>query len=135
MKNIFYPLILVLALSSCIALGKGSRKVKYDSYALIGDGNDNDSSFFMVYFKNKSDYPLIEPNLSVSVKDTSDKMFKKSLFYNDVDFEDVAAHTDFVVKVYAKDFYFTDEVGKIKLILDWTNKKGKNSFRRRIVYE
>lgn len=135
MKNVIYLLVFVLALSSCIAIGKGSHKVKYDSYALVGDGNDNDSSFFMVYFKNKSDYPLIDPNLSVNVKDTSNKMFKATLFYNDVDFDDVAAKTDFVVKVYAKDFYFTDEVGKIKLILDWTNKKGKNSFRRRIVYE
>lgn len=127
--------ILLLVLSSCIAMGKGSRKVKYDNYFLVGDGNDNDSSFFFVYFKNKSDYPLVNPDLSMTIKDTTNKMISKTLYSSYTTFADVPAHTDFYVKVYAEDFYFSDEVGKIKLLLSWTNKKGKNSFRRRIVYE
>lgn len=135
MKNVFCFAVFALVLTSCIAIGKGSHKVKYSSYALVGDGNDNDSSFFIVNFKNKSEYPLLEPNLMMTIKDTSGKMLKHTLFSNSVDFEDVQAHTDFSVKLYAKDFYFTDEVGKVKLLLDWTNKKGKTSFRRRIVYE
>ena len=135
MRNLFYLSFFLLVLTSCIALGKGSHKVKYSSYALVGDGNNNDSSFFIVHFKNKSEYPLLEPNLIMTIKDTSSKMLKHTLFSSSTDFEDVPAHTDFYVKVYAKDFYFTDEVGKIKLLLGWTNKKGKTSFRRRIVYE
>ena len=135
MKNLYYFAFFLLVLTSCIALGKGSHKVKYSSYALIGDGNNNDSSFFIVNFKNKSEYPLLEPNLVMTIKDTSSKMIKHSLFSNSATFDDVAAHTDFSVKLYAKDFYFTDEVGKVKLLLSWTNQKGKSSFRRRIVYE
>lgn len=135
MKNAFCILLLLLTLASCIALGKGSHKVKYSSYSLVGDGNDNDSSFFMVYFKNKSDYPLIEPMLTLTIKDTSNKTIQKTLFKESQTFPDIVAHTDFSVKIYAQDFYFSDEVGKLKLLLVWTNKKGKSSFRRRIVFE
>lgn len=126
---------MLLVLSACIAKGKGSRKVKYDGYYLSGDGNDNDSSFFYVSFKNKSDYPLIEPDLLMTVKDTSSKMISKTLFSSLVYFEDQAANSNFTVKVYAEDYTPSSEVGKIKFLLSWTNKKGRNSFRRRIVYE
>lgn len=138
MNKIVYILaffILAVSLSACIAMGKGSHKVKYDGYYLSGDGNDNDSAFFYVSFKNKSDYPLVEPNLMVTVKDTSDKTFKKTIWTGDTTFADQAANSNFTVKLYAEDFYFTDEVGKVKFFLSWTNKKGKGSFRRRIVYE
>jgi len=135
MKYLFGAAFVLLVLSACIAKGKGSRKVKYDGYYLSGDGNDNDSSFFYVSFKNKSDYPLIEPDLLMTVKDTSSKMISKTLFSSLVYFEDQAANSNFSVKVYAEDYTPSSEVGKIKFLLSWTNKKGRNSFRRRIVYE
>jgi hypothetical protein len=109
--------------------------VKYDGYYLTGDGNNDDSTFFMVSFKNKSDYPLVEPDLLMTIKDTTGKWLSGTMFSSLVYFEDQAAHSNFTVKVYAEGFTFSDEVGKIKFLLSWTNKKGKNSFRRRIVYE
>ena len=135
MKYCFAPFLLLLALSACIAKGKGSHKVKYDGYYLSGDGNDNDSNFFYVSFKNKSDYPLVKPDLLMTIKDTSNKMIAHTLFSSLVYFEDQAANSNFTVKVYAEDYTPSSEVGKIKFLLSWTNKKGRNSFRRRIVYE
>jgi hypothetical protein len=135
MKHLFIGSLIVFVLSACIAKGKGSHKVKYDGYYLTGDGNNDDSTFFMVSFKNKSDYPLVEPDLLMTIKDTTGKWLSGTMFSSLVYFEDQAAHSNFTVKVYAEGFTFSDEVGKIKFLLSWTNKKGKNSFRRRIVYE
>lgn len=133
--QVFLIAVFAILVSSCIGMGKGSRKVKYNGYYLGGDGNNNDSTFFYVSFKNKSDYPLLSPNLGITVKDTSSKMIKPIIWSGNVDFADQAANSEFTVKVYAEDYTETDEVGKIKFLLDWTNKKGKTSFRRRIVYE
>src|SRR6218665_3053382 len=132
MKYLCGSFLLLLVLSACIAKGKGSHKVKYSGYYLTGDGNDDDSTFFMVSFKNKSDYPLVKPDLMMTIKDTSSKMISKTLFSSVVYFEDQAANSDFTVKVYAEGFTFSSEVGKIKFLLSWTNPKGRISFRRRI---
>jgi hypothetical protein len=128
-------LLLFLVLTSCLHKGAQSKYVKCYGYSLIGDGNNNDSSFFRLSYENKSGSPLKEPFVRMVIKDTSDKLFKPILFSDSKNLPDVPAHTSFYVDFYARDFQFSNETGKAKLYLSWTNSKGKRSIRRKVEYD
>lgn len=134
MKFILLFLLSSFLLGACIKYGQGSKYVKFVDYQLVGDGNDNDSTFFEVHYKNKGDDTLKEPLCSMNVKDTVDKMVKNTLFYSSVNGADVMPHSDFYYYFYSENFNISSEVGKIKFLLVWTNDKNKDSFVRRIVY-
>lgn len=134
MKKLTLFISCLLLLVSCIKWGNGSKHVKYIDYQLVGDGNNNDSTFFEVHYQNKGDDTLKEPVCSMNVKDTVDKMIKNTLFYSSVNGADVMPHSDFYYYFYSEGFNISSEVGKIKFLLLWTNKKGKTSGHRRIVY-
>ncbi|MES2798634.1 MAG: hypothetical protein V4638_01340 [Bacteroidota bacterium] len=127
-------LLLLLIFTSCVKFGKGSKYVKYIDYQLVGDGNNNDSTFFEVHYKNRGDDTLKEPLCSMNVKDTVDKTIKNTLFYSSVNGADVMPNSDFYYYFYSEGFNISSEVGKIKFLLIWTNEKNKNSVVRRIVY-
>jgi hypothetical protein len=122
----------LLLLAACIRKGAESKYVKFKGYQLIGDGNDNDSTFFELTYENKSDQPLKEPYIRMVIKDTSAKMFKPILFSDSKNFEDVGAKQYFNIYFYSKGYQFSAETGKMKFYLEWTNSKGKRSFRRAV---
>lgn len=127
--------ILLLTMSACYHRGAESKHVKYDSYELVNDGNNGDSSFFKIYYQNTSDYPLKSAWMRLTIKDTSSKIFKSTLFSDAKDLPEIPAKTNFTVVFYAKDFQFGDEVGKLKFYLTWENHKGKKSVRRVVDYQ
>jgi hypothetical protein len=132
---IFCALILSIVVTGCLHKGAQSKYVKCYGYSLVGDGNNNDSSFFRLSYENKSGSPLKEPFVRMVIKDTTDKFFKPILFSDSKSFPDVPAHSSFTVDFYSKNFEFSNEVGKVKLYLSWTNSKGRNSIRRKVEYE
>ena len=134
MKKSLFAIAALIILSGCYHRGAESKYVKFDSYELVGDGNNGDSNFFHVYYHNESDYPLKAPWLSMTIKDTSSKMFKHTLFSAAKDLPDIEANTNFVVTFYAEDFQFSDNVGKLKFMLRWKNHKGRTSVRREVDY-
>lgn len=134
MKAIVFTAAILLVLGSCIHKGKESKYVKFHGYQLVTDGNNGDSVFFELRYENKSDVPLKDPYCRMAIKDTSDKIFKHILFSDSKNFEDVPAHTWFNVYFYSDGFQFSDEVGKVKCYLSWTNSKGKRSIRRSVEY-
>lgn len=129
---LFVPIL--LAISSCIRWGHESKFVRFDGYELVGDGNDNDSTFFIVSYRNKCESWLGAPYCRMVIKDTSGKIFGSGLYSQSEVIPDVAPKTNFSIKLYAENFQFTDEVGKVKFYLSWTNGKGKNSVRRHVEY-
>jgi hypothetical protein len=131
MKRLTF-LIALLLLAACIRKGAESKYVKFKGYQLVGDGNNNDSTFFKLTYENKSEHPLKEPYIRMVIKDTSAKMFKPILFSDSRNFEDVGAKQYFDIYFYAKGFQFSSETGKLKFYLEWTNSKGKRSFRRAV---
>lgn len=132
MKHSVLLLFLVFLAAACIRKGAESKYVKFKGYQLIGDGNDNDSTFFELRYENKSEHPLVDPYIRMVIKDTSSKVFKPILFSDSRNFEDVGAKQYFNVCFYAKGFQFSSETGKMKFYLEWTNSKGKRSFRRAV---
>lgn len=135
LKTILLSLSTLIALSACFHRGADSKHVKYDYYELVNDGNNGDSSFFKVYYKNESNYPLKSAWLKMTIKDTSSKMFKSTLFSDLQDLPEIPAKTNFKVVFYAKDFQFGDNVGKLKFYLSWKNHKGKTAVRRVVDYQ
>lgn len=125
-------IICVLVLSSCIRWGAQSKYVKFDGYELVGDGNDNDSSFFEIKYRNNSDTLLRGPYLRMVIKDTSRKFFKPILYSHADNHPDVPAHSEVVYRYYAKGFTYTGSTGKKKFFYSWTNSKGKSSVRRSV---
>lgn len=130
--KLLHLVLSLLLLAACIRKGTESKYVKFKGYQLIGDGNDNDSTFFELRYENKSDQPLKEPYIRMVIKDTSAKMFKPILFSDSKNFEDVGAKQYFNIYFYAKGYQFSAETGKMKFYLEWTNSKGKRSFRRAV---
>lgn len=123
--------VLYLA-SSCVRWGAESRYVKFDGYELVGDGNNDDSTFFEIKYRNNSDTSLRGPYLRMVIKDTSGKFFKPILYSHSDNHPDVPAHSEVVYRYYAKDFTFTGATGKKKFFYSWTNSKGKSSVRRSV---
>lgn len=135
MKKTFYFWILIAGmLTSCIKWGNGSKFIKFEDYQLVGDGNNNDSTFFEVEYFNKGNDSILEPLCSITIKDTTDKLIKKTLYSNSQEISFVPPHQSFYFYIYAEDFQLTSEVGKLKFILLWKNKKGKTSGVRKIIY-
>lgn len=118
--------------TACLHKGAESKQVKFYGYDLVGDGNNNDSTFFELRYENKSSIPLKEPYLRMVIKDTSDKIFKHILYSESQNLADIPAHTPFTVYFYAENFQFSAAVEKAKFYLSWTNSKGKKSIRRSI---
>lgn len=134
-KKIFFIcsyILVALFLDGCFHYGSGSKYVKFDSYVLASDGNNGDSNFFYVTYKNKGPEPLKNPYLRMVIKDTSDKIFKKILFSDSRIFSEVPGHSDFTIKFFAGNYIPGNDVGKVKFYLEWTNKKGKKSVKRTI---
>lgn len=131
-KIILFCVIAFLA--SCIGIGKESSKVKFVEYYQVSDGNDNDSTFLVVVYKNKSDIPVENPSIVVTVKDTvTGKLFKNTLKSYSQSLPTQSAKSHFSFKIYTEDFDFNSpEVDKLKFILTWTNSNGKMSLRRYI---
>ena len=134
MKQLLLFFLTAILITSCIRKGKESKYVKFHGYQLVTDGNNGDSVFFELRYENKSDYPLKEPYCRMVIKDTSDKIFKPILFSDSDNLPEVPAHTWFNVYFYSDGFQFTNDVGKVKCYLSWTNSKGKRSFRRSVDY-
>lgn len=137
-KNLTFlviPFYILFGLSACYHRGADSKYVTYDYYELVDDGNNGDSSFFKVYYKNESDYPLKSAWLRMTIKDTSSKLIKSTLFSDIKDLPEIPAKTNFKVVFYADNFQFGDNVGKLKFYLSWKNHKGKTSVRRVVDYE
>ncbi len=135
MKQWVSYLSVLFIMSSCIRWGHESRFVRFDGYTMVGDGNDNDSTFFIVSYRNKCKSWLGEPYCRMVIKDTTGKLFGSGLYSNSETIQDVEPLTDFSFKFYADNFTFTDEVGKVKFYLSWTNGKGKTAVRRHVDYE
>lgn len=133
-RTIYFSILLAGILTSCIKWGNGSKNVKFEDYQLVGDGNDNDSTFFEVEYFNKGNDSILEPLCKITIKDTTDKLIKKTLYSNSQEINFVAPHQSFYFHIYAGDFQLTSEVGKLKFILLWKNKKGKTSGVRKIIY-
>jgi len=126
--------LLVLLNTGCVRKGLESKYVKLDNHELVGDGNNNDSNFFQIRYTNQSPNPITDPYLRMAIKDTSSKLFKKTLYSESKTFPTVPANTDFIVLLYAEDFQYSDLVGKTKFFLSWTNSEGKSSIRRSVRY-
>lgn len=120
--------------TACIHKGAESKQVKFLGFDLVGDGNNNDSTFFELRYENKSSIPLKEPYLRMVIKDTSDKVFKHILYSESQNLPDIAAHSPFTVYFYAENFQYSAKVGKTKFYLSWTNSKGKKSIRRKVEF-
>lgn len=125
---------ILLSLTGCFHHGADSKYVKYDSYELACDGNDCDSNYFYLNFRNNGSEPLKSPYVRFVIKDTSDKMFKPILFSDSKTINDIPPYTSFTIKLYAGNFQLSSEVGKSKVYFSWTNKKGKKSVRRSVSY-
>jgi hypothetical protein len=123
-----------IVFTSCFHKGAQSKYVKFHGYSLVGDGNDNDSSFFRLDYENKSDYPLKAPYVRMVIKDTSSKLFKPILFSDSKNLDDIPSHTSFSVWFFSDGFQFSSAVGKVKCYLSWTNSNGKRSIRRTVEY-
>lgn len=124
----------VSLLTSCIRHGAESVDVKFKSYEFYPAYSTLDTSYYLVSYENKSDEILKNPYLRISVKDTSDKVFKKIIFSDSKNFNSVNPNSSFTVKFnVTNDIDFT-KVGKIKFFLSWTNSKNKTSVRRTIRY-
>lgn len=129
-KSFAFLLFFNFMLVSCFHRGDESKYVKFDFYELATDGNDGDSNFFYLHFKNNSNHTLKDPYLRMVIKDTSSKIFKPRLFSDSETFTEIPANTAFTAAFYAGSFQFGDDVGKIKIYLSWTNHKGKKGVRR-----
>lgn len=128
--KILILLFTLIVLSSCYKRGADSKKVRLWSFDVVSDGNNGDSTFFYVEIKNENDVPLKDPRLDFVVKDTSNKWLFGRLFSDYQHLPEIAPQSTYQHYIYAGDFQITDEVGKVKIRLDWTNSKGKNSVRR-----
>ena len=120
--------------TGCVRKGLESKYVKLESHQLVGDGNNNDSNFFQIRYTNQSPNPIADPYLRMAIKDTSSKLFKKTLYSESKNFPTIPANTYFTVLLYADDFQYYDLVGKTKFFLSWTNSEGKTAIRRSIRY-
>jgi hypothetical protein len=56
------------------------------------------------------------------------------LFSASLNLDDQPAQHAFNVLFYADNFQFSDNVGKAKCYLSWTNSKGHRSIRRKVEY-
>lgn len=122
-------------LVACVKWGKGSKHVSFEGYQLVGDGNDNDSTFFEVHYKNKGNDSLINTYCRMVVKDTTSKLFKGTLFSDSNKGIGVSPRSDFYYYFYAADYNPSSDVGKVKFYLSWTNPKDRRSGVRKIIYE
>ncbi len=132
-KWIFW-LAMPFVLTSCFRWGAESKYLKFRDYALVGDGNNDDSTFFAVTYENLGDYEVTTPYLRVVVKDTARNMlmFRRILFSEGANYATIPPHQQMTYYVYAKRFRMTDNAGKIKFFFSWENYKGKNSGRRSV---
>ncbi|MCC6701638.1 MAG: hypothetical protein IT221_08940 [Fluviicola sp.] len=132
MKLILMLLSFLLLASSCFRWGAESKYLKFRDYEQVGDGNNNDSSFFIVKYENIGDYAIVDPYLRMTIKDTSSKWFRFPMFSESGTFPTIPPHSTAEMEFYADNFQFTDAVGKIKFYFSWTNSKGKSSGRRSV---
>lgn len=127
----FITTILAFAmLTACVKLGNGSKNVKFLGCLRVDDGNNGDSTFFKVSYRNKGDEILKNANCDITIKDTSSTLFKSTLFSSSSNNIDAQPHSDFYFYIYSKDFTESNAVGKSKFLLTWTNKKGRQSLVR-----
>jgi hypothetical protein len=124
-----------LLLSACYKRGADSKKVRLWSFDVVSDGNNGDSTFFYVEIRNENDVPLIDPKLDFVIKDTTSKWLFGRLFSDYQNLPEIAPQSTYQHYIYAGDFQITDEVGKVKIRLDWTNSKGKNSVIRYVEHQ
>ncbi|MFY7989462.1 MAG: hypothetical protein ACOVO3_01940 [Fluviicola sp.] len=121
---------LPLLLTSCFRWGAEAKYLKFRDYDLVGDGNNNDSTFFAVTYENTGEYEVTTPYLRVVVKDTASGIWKRNLYSEASSYATIPAHQQMTYYIYAKQFQMTDRAGKIKFFISWKNYKGKNSGRR-----
>ncbi len=121
-------------LVSCVKYGEDKKKVKLSNYQLIGDGNNDDSTFFYFSITNENSHELKDPYLRMVAKDTSDKILFSTLFRETEELPNIPANSTYSHSIYTEKFEINDEVGKIKVKLEWTNSKNKNSFIRKVYY-
>ncbi len=127
--------ILVILISACLLVscykrGPESKGVRLWSYDLVGDGNNNDSTYFHISIKNENAVPLTDPNLKFVVKDTSSKILFSTLFRDDQNIQSIPAYSTYDHYIFTNGFQINDEVGKVKIRFEWTNSEGSNSIRR-----
>lgn len=134
MMKWIYVACLPLLLTSCFRWGAEAKYLKFRDYDLVGDGNNNDSTFFAVTYENLSEYEVTNPYLRVVVKDTTRNilLFKRILFSEGANYATIPAHQQMTYYIYAKQFQLTDRADKIKFFISWENYKGKNSGRRSV---
>jgi len=129
MKWIFVACLPFL-LTSCFRWGAEAKYLKFRDYDLVGDGNNNDSTFFAVTYENLGEHEVTTPYLRVVVKDTTRGIWKRNLYSEASNYATIPARQQITYSIYAKQFQMTDRAGKIKFFISWKNYKGKNSGRR-----
>ena len=132
MRLLLLLLSVIICCTSCFRWGAESKYLKFREYEHVSDGNNNDSSFFVVTYENIGDFQITDPYLRMTIKDTSSKLFRFPMYSESGTFPSIPPHSSAELSFYADNFQFTDAVGKIKLYFSWTNSKGRSSGRRSI---
>ena len=134
MKSVLFSIVIVTILaSSCIRHGAQSRYVKYQSFSYNPAVFVGDTSYYLITYKNKSAFPLIEPVLNITVKDTvKGIVFYRTLYRGHKELADIPDSTEFSVRFNVLKEFDQASINKIKFKLHWTNSEGKRSFRRSV---
>ncbi len=126
--------VLSIILFSCIRKGAESKDVKFLSHNFYPAVYVGDTSFFLVNYQNKSNVVLRSPFIRLAVKDTSSKLFHKTLYSDSKNLGDIPANSSFSIRFDVFNNIDFNKVAKIKFYLSWTNSNDNKSIRRSVKY-